>query len=274
MYLFLPSKGLVIISVTCFFLQQLVADAKSVVIVYEPRLFPIINSLYPAIECIARDDLTVEKIQAHNRDYFLCIGSLGLVYASILSARAKEACPPRSKAAFLPVVSCRESLPISELTKKKPFIGISWRSIKIMQNRYDWYCAAEQFASALKGIDAYFINLQHGHSEEESLAFKQYGISLIQPEGINLKDDQLKLAQLISSLDAVVSAPTALSELAGATGVPVYLLSVADIRWFMAEKHIKGFYPNTRVFSKSILAGWDAAIEDLAQTLSDDLRVD
>ena len=254
-----------------FFLKRLALDSKYVTIVNDPRLFPIIRSIYPDFKCMARDEISVEHLEQHLDNVFLCIGSLGKIYGDELSLRSKAGPLPRSKASFLPVTSSRASLPNEELVENKPLVGVSWRSVKLIKERNDWYCTAQELASALKDIDAHIICLQYDVQEEELAAFSSCGISLIQPCDINLKDDQLKLAQLMSGLDAVVSVSTALTELAGAVGVPTYTLAVSDIRWYMSEEHIHGFYPNTKVFYKEKFSIWNKALEGLSKVLTSDL---
>jgi ADP-heptose:LPS heptosyltransferase len=149
----------------------------------------------------------------------------------------------------------------------KPLIGLSWRSIRVLKERSEWYCSADDFARLLEGLDATFVSLQYALSDDEKEAFEARGIALVELEGLDLKDDQAELVSVISKLDQVVSVSTALSELAGACGVPTSIFAVEDIRWFMSEHHVRGFYPQARMYYKKMFGEWDEALTQLREVL-------
>ena len=106
---------------------------------------------------------------------------------------------------------------------------------------------------------------------DERQAFIDKSISLIEVDDIDLKDDQVGLAGLISQLDSVVSVSTSLSELAGAVGIPAIIFSVKDIKWFMSESHIKGFYPRTDIIYKQVFGDWGKALDSAASIIESTL---
>ena len=252
-----------------YFLQYLIEDAAKVSMACDERLYPLINAMYPSIECIAyRHPITAERLAELKPDISLCAGSLGSAYGQQLAHRSQSSGLSKSEAAFVRLSSDLENDWKNQLPPNgKANIGISWRSIRVMQERNEWYMDAEQFASLLSGLDANIISLQYGLTDEEREAFKNKGIELVELEGLDLKDDQYALAACLSSLDMVVSVSTALSELAGATGIPTIMFAVEDIRWFMSQAHIRGFYPNAKVCYKKMFCEWSPALEEASTLL-------
>ncbi|KZX81718.1 hypothetical protein A3715_06875 [Oleiphilus sp. HI0009] len=242
-----------------YFIKRLVAEAKKVSIIYDARLYPVIQHMYPDVECLATESLTPEILHDVSPEFCLCVGSLGLRYSDgLYDSKLLED-------GFFSYEGDQSDLPVKD--SSKPIIGLCWRSIKILKERNEWYCTAQEFAQMLSGIEATFISLQYGLSDEEREAFRSEGLELIELYGIDLKDDQASLAHIISQLDSVVSVSTAMSELAGACGVPVLTLAIENIRWFMAEKHVSGFYPKSRMYYKKMFGTWDEALSRLRSDL-------
>lgn len=73
--------------------------------------------------------------------------------------------------------------------------------------------------------------------------------------------DFAQTAGLIAALDAVVSADTAVAHLAGAMGVPLYLLLPvnADWRW-MQERSDSPWYPTAQLLRQRRLGDWDDVV--------------
>jgi hypothetical protein len=75
-------------------------------------------------------------------------------------------------------------------------------------------------------------------------------------------------AAIISSLDLVISVDTALGHLAGALGVPVWIMLPfsPDWRWLLGRSD-SPWYPNARLFRQPRLGDWDNVIAEIAQEL-------
>jgi tetratricopeptide (TPR) repeat protein len=251
-----------------YFLHKLILDAGRVSIIYDERLYPIIKQMYPSVNCIESESLTPEILKRIDPDYCTCVGSLGLVYGVELATRS-ETDVSKSYGKVRPYLSYKSSRNwLSKAETSKPLIGLSWRSIRVMKERAEWYCSADDFARLLEGLDATFVSLQHALSEEEKGAFEAKGIELVELEGLDLKNDQAELVSVISQLDHVISVSTALSELSGACGVPTSIFAIEDIRWFMSDTHVKAFYPQVKMFYKKMFGEWDEAFEQLRNVLT------
>jgi ADP-heptose:LPS heptosyltransferase len=76
-------------------------------------------------------------------------------------------------------------------------------------------------------------------------------------------------AAQIAALDLVITIDNSTAHLAGALGVPVWLLLpfAADWRWLDAGEH-SPWYPTMRLFRQPKLRDWPSVLENVEQALS------
>jgi hypothetical protein len=76
-------------------------------------------------------------------------------------------------------------------------------------------------------------------------------------------------AALIANLDLVISVDTAVTQLAGAMGKPVWTLlsSVWDWRW-LVDRQDCPWYPSMRLFRQSTSGDWNSVSHEVAQALA------
>ena len=78
----------------------------------------------------------------------------------------------------------------------------------------------------------------------------------------------LDLAKRIASLDLVITVDTLAAHLAGALGVPAWVLLKQDCDWrWMRVREDSPWYPSVRLFRQEDGGGWEAVIERVAQAL-------
>lgn len=76
-------------------------------------------------------------------------------------------------------------------------------------------------------------------------------------------------AALVACLDAVVSVDTSVAHLAGAMGVPLFLLLPANPDWrWLPSGEDSPWYPGARLLRQQALGDWDLPLERLAQALA------
>jgi hypothetical protein len=82
-------------------------------------------------------------------------------------------------------------------------------------------------------------------------------------------DDVAETAALIGALDLVITADTMVAHLAGALGVPVWVMlhSAADWRWLLASSD-SPWYPTMRLFRQPAPGDWASVVADIGDALA------
>jgi hypothetical protein len=126
-----------------------------------------------------------------------------------------------------------------------------------------------QWGPILTAPGVHFVNLQYGQCDEELReAGRLFGARIHVWDDMDLKDDQDGLATLIPALDLVVSALTALAQMAGAVGVPVWVLSHLGAQgwWGLGTDHCP-WHPSVRLFPRGATEPWEPVIATVASEL-------
>jgi hypothetical protein len=128
----------------------------------------------------------------------------------------------------------------------------------------------ETLLPLLQMPDATFVSLQHEVRDEDAGLLQQ------QPAVVHVGDrlrDFADTAGVVSLLDAVISADTAVAHLAGAMGKPLLLLLPfgADFRW-LRERDDSPWYPTARLFRQPEFGDWTSVIETLRRELTRTFR--
>lgn len=147
-------------------------------------------------------------------------------------------------------------------------IAIVWQGNP--NHRGDWKrsipLAKFQTLAKIPGIS--FISLQKGHGEEQLQSLKDRFPVLTFPELGKDEDGFLRTAAILKNIDLVICADTSIAHLAGAMGIPAWvLLPVApDWRWLLSREDTP-WYPALRLFRQKKLHDWDAVFADVAVAL-------
>jgi tetratricopeptide (TPR) repeat protein len=104
-------------------------------------------------------------------------------------------------------------------------VGFCWRSRLMTHRRLSSYAATAWWAPLIGMPGILPVNLQYAATPEEITDIeRQAAVPLHQCPGLDLTDDLEGVAALIAGLDLVITAPTAIGELAGALGGAVWRL--------------------------------------------------
>ena len=139
----------------------------------------------------------------------------------------------------------------------KKIIGISWRSGKAAGgDRSLQYAPLHDWAAFLRGTDADFVCAQYGARDEEIAALEQMsGRKILVPQSLDQKNELDRTCAMLSALDAVVSAPTAVSWLAAAAGVRTLKLLYGDV-WTAMGRNYEPFAPACECLIPATLGDW------------------
>jgi hypothetical protein len=145
-------------------------------------------------------------------------------------------------------------------------VGLTWRVSPTGAVAQDRTLLLYQLRSLfyLKGIN--WISLQVDSPEEADLM----GLTLPAPAFQDFADT----AGLISQLDLVISADTAVAHLAAALNKPTWVMlaySTPDWRWNPYSESSR-WYPQMKIFIQPPTRQWDSIIYDMEQALGDLLQ--
>jgi tetratricopeptide (TPR) repeat protein len=145
-------------------------------------------------------------------------------------------------------------------------VGISWRSHNLAGERSLACARLEQWLPVLRCADVQLICLQYDDCAAELADIAQrHGIAVHQPPGLDQRNDLDGVCGLVSALDLVITAPTTVSALAGALGVPTWQLN-SGIDWHGLNQPYSPWQPSVRRFYKPWDRSWD---EELARVAAD-----
>ena len=85
-----------------------------------------------------------------------------------------------------------------------------------------------------------------------------------------LSDSVTETAAVIANLDLVIAVDTMVAHLAGALGVPTWLLlhDTADWRWLL-EREDSPWYPTMRLFRQPARGDWSSVVSQVAASLAE-----
>ena len=110
-------------------------------------------------------------------------------------------------------------------------IGICWRSGRTGGHRALQYAPLETWAAFLRDWPGTVVSVQYDATSAEIATLETMsGRKIVVPEGIDQKNELDRACALFSALGAVISAPTAVSWLSAAAGVPTYKV-LYDTSW-------------------------------------------
>jgi Flp pilus assembly protein TadD len=154
-------------------------------------------------------------------------------------------------------------------------IGIAWQGNPV--NRIDRWRSfpLEQLAPLAELPGVRLISLQKGPGTEQIARLAgRFPVAELHAGITGLEDrrDFLDTAGIMSHLDLVVTAETAVAHLAGGLGVRTWvaLPSVGDWRW-LHEQGMSTWYPRTRLFHQATLGDWQGVFRSMAGALAHEL---
>lgn len=156
------------------------------------------------------------------------------------------------------------------LFPEKLLIGISWRGgIDAGTNKYTRSLSPTEMQSLNKLENVKFIDLQYGNTQEDRAAMKALGLDIYSdPEIDPLLNLDLQAAQ-ISALDLVLTVDNTTVHLAGALGVPTYLLLSTDPDWrWGLDQNESYWYSSVKLVRSPDPSSWEAALKSAISLIS------
>jgi len=213
-----------ILFLTC--LEDAIESGASIILECEPRLVATLARSFPSITVRPPSHNTSNlcKTLVEDFDYHIPMGSLPGLYRNDIEDFKKSK-------PYIIVDEIKKNKYNSRLTHTadKLKIGICWRSGLMTAGRNTEYTSLEDWGPVLTRPDCFFVNLQYGDCEAELLAAEEkFGVQIIRWADLDMKNDIDDVFALISCLDLVVTAGTAVCPMSAAIGKPTLVL---QSRW-------------------------------------------
>ena len=225
-------------------LNEALQRCPNIILECDERLVIPLARSFPQVE-VRRQAMALPDLQSiHNDfDFHVPVGSLMQFF------RGSTEDFSRSQPYVAP--SSERKKVFSDWLKSLPNpikIGLCWRSGKLNAERNSSYIPISDLEPLfhLPGID--FINLQYGDCEEELRnVADHFGVVVHQAPDLDLKDDLDGVFALISCMDHVISAKTAVAEMSPAVGTPTSVF-MRPQAWTLFGQNRYIFYPSVTLF--------------------------
>lgn len=150
-------------------------------------------------------------------------------------------------------------------------VGVSWRSGNAGLGAHKSIPLA-QWAPILRIPKVAFVSLQYGDTASERAAVEtELGVPVWQDPDVDPLQDMDAAAAQLACLDLVVTVSNTAAHLAGALGVPTWLLLPAPghgLLWYwMLDRTDSPFYPSLRCFRQRRPGDWSGVIGMVAEAL-------
>ncbi len=245
---------------------DLIAKAKHCVLECTPRLASLFSRSFPSATVVGGDRLQIGWIvNVPKIDVQVAMGSMPRYLRPTLESFPRE----RS---YLFADTQRTEYWRSRLALLGPGlkVGICWRSGLMKGERHKNYSQLTQWGEIFKLPGVHFINLQYDECTDELREVEEkFGVAVATFPELDMKNELDETTALISSLDLVISAGTAVSELAGAVGVEIYRLDLFGKAMDALGTGGSPWHPSMRLFSQQTPGDWETPLALVAEALKE-----
>ena len=236
-------------------IRDILDKFQNIHLLVDKRLIKLFKENFPELNVY---DYFSDKIDESLFDYHISLSSLGKYFRSSINDFSN---------AFPLNVEMKDLYK----DKKKLRCGISWRSYSPSGKHKS--INLESLKNLIQRNDIDFYDIQYTDEDREVLDFEsKYGIKIKKPENVDTYNDIYGLMQFIKSCDFVVSISNTNAHLAGALGVPTYLLlskgAGALWYWFNEKDGSNLWYPSIKKFQQTNYMNWDSPINDLIKIVN------
>ncbi|HEY4265039.1 MAG TPA: tetratricopeptide repeat protein [Micropepsaceae bacterium] len=149
-----------------------------------------------------------------------------------------------------------------------PYFGLCWRSGLAGGGRNIQYAPLEAWGAFLRGVQGTLVSLQYDGRADEIAKLEQIsGRTILVPPHLDQKQEIDHAASLMAALDAVASAPTAVSWIAAGLGVPTLKLLYKN-SWTALGADYEPFAPFCRCIMPDASGDWTTTFARAANALN------
>jgi len=231
-----------------------------VILECEPRLVPLFQRSFPDVRVHAWDAQTVGGVARTHHGWLKALGGAN---AAIQMGSLPKFLRPSMESFPSPNAYLRPDA--DEAARwRSTFgpgrkVGLCWRSGKLGGGRAVQFAPLAAWGAFARDIDAAIVSVQYDATRDEIAELEAMsGRRIVVPENLDQKNELERSCAMLSTLDAVVSAPTAVSWLAAAAGVLTYKI-VRDTSWTSLGCAVEPFAPSCTVVAPKLRGDWSDA---------------
>jgi tetratricopeptide (TPR) repeat protein len=148
-------------------------------------------------------------------------------------------------------------------------VGLSWHTTAASSGARR-RLALSSLLPFLRNPHARFINLQYGDHADEIAALAGHGIELLQDPSVDSWADLDGFAAQVASLDLVITIDNSTAHMAGALGVPCWVMLPysPEWRWLLGRSDCL-WWPSLRLFRQPAPGRWESVITELTGLLAE-----
>ncbi|HVY12940.1 MAG TPA: glycosyltransferase, partial [Alphaproteobacteria bacterium] len=147
-----------------------------------------------------------------------------------------------------------------------PKIGIVWAGNPQHKRDHERSIPLEMFEPIVKTGGAQFYSLQYKPKDADLKLLEQWNVTNLHPRIKNIADQAGFLAQL----DLLITIDSAPAHLAGALGIPTWILLTCnpDWRWLLGREDTP-WYPSLRLFRQPARGDWASVLSAARRALAE-----
>lgn len=229
-----------------------------VVLESDTRLTPLFARSFPGVACIAKEEAPPAF------DYHIPAGGLGQVLRTSLDAF------PKPEPYLTADTELRADLRIKYGGKESaPLIGLAWNSTSKAIGRQSSLSLTE-LRPVLETPGVTFVDLQYGDTAEQRAALtRDTGVKILHDEAVDQMTGLDAFAAQVAAMDLVISIDNSTAYLAGALGVPAWVLLYSAPFWLWGlEREDCLWCPCTRLYRQTARGDWKDVVERVARDLA------
>ena len=233
----------------------------------EPRLLTIFKRSFKSNNFIPYGSVTKNKKEVNKFDAIMYAGSLGRLFRNDIKDFSNN------NFLFCDPIEIKKINKKLDYLKNRKKIGISWRS-KNKSYGADKSLDLEILKPIFNFDDCAFINLQYGETKNEINNFyKKTNIKIINIDGVDLFNDFESIGSLLKNLDLFISVSNSTAHLAGALGVPTWVIKPKEhavFHYWNQPTSTTPWYKSIKLFNYQ--NNWEDTVLDIKRNLIDFFR--
>jgi tetratricopeptide (TPR) repeat protein len=236
-------------------------DGGSILLECEPRLVPLFARSFPGVTVHPAVLKTVDGMPVADHGWLKAAGGASAMVPTGSLPRYLRPSLDSFPTPHAFLTPDPEETALWKIILGPGAIGFCWRSGKSGGHRSIQYAPLEAWGAFLREMPGTPVCVQYDAQPDEIAALEQMsGRQIMVPQGIDQKNELDRACALLSALDCVISAPTAVSWLAAGAGVKT-LKILYDTSWTALGQPHEPFAPSCICVMPEARGDWASAFQ-------------